>query len=79
MNKLSRQEQVLMATYEATINYSFLCPTIMSILEVFMLIYSIGTKELYGVYLWRYRCLPLQCRKLTRIRQVLPPLPLQEI
>ena len=56
MNKLSRQEQVLMATYEATINYSFLCPIIISILEVFMLIYSIGNKELYGVYLWRYRC-----------------------
>jgi len=56
LNKLSRQEQVLMGTYEATINNSFLCPIIMSILEVFMLIYSIGNKELYGVYLWRYRC-----------------------
>ncbi len=56
LNKLSRQERILMCTYEATIKISFVYPIIISILEIFMLIYTIGNAELYGEYLWRYRC-----------------------
>ncbi|MCR5311254.1 MAG: hypothetical protein K6E32_07575, partial [Lachnospiraceae bacterium] len=56
LNKLSRRERILMCTYEATIKISFVYPIIISILEIFMLIYTIGNTELYGEYLWRYRC-----------------------
>lgn len=56
LNKLSRQERILMCTYEATMKISFVYPIIISILEIFMLIYTVGNSELYGEYLWRYRC-----------------------
>ena len=55
-NRLSKKDRILMGTYETTIMISFLCPVIISVLEVFMLIYTIGNTHVYGEYLWRYRC-----------------------
>ena len=56
LNRLSRRERILMGTYEATMKISFVCPIIICVLEIFMLIYTIGNTEFYGEYLWRYRC-----------------------
>lgn len=44
-----------MGVYEGNINYSIICSIIIGILEIFMLIYSIGKEELYLGYIWRYR------------------------
>ncbi len=39
LNKLSKEDRILMGAYEATIKISFLCPIIIGILEIFMLVY----------------------------------------
>ncbi len=56
LNKLSKEDRILMGAYEATIKISFLCPIIIGILEIFMLVYTIGNEPVYGEYIWRYRC-----------------------
>ncbi len=56
-NEMSKKDRILMGTYSSTINISFVCPVIISILELFMLVYTITNAEIYtslGV-LWRYR------------------------
>ncbi len=55
-NEMNMKDRMLIATYNSTINISFLCPVIISILELFMLIYTITNAEFYREYLWRYRC-----------------------
>nr|MCR5094362.1 diguanylate cyclase [Lachnospiraceae bacterium] len=54
---MSKKDRIRMGTYQSTINISFVCPVIISILEAFMLIYTVFNESLYGEYLWRYRCL----------------------
>ena len=53
--EMTKKERILMGVYEGTINYSFVCPIIIGILEIFMLIYTIGKEELYLGLIWRYR------------------------
>ncbi len=53
---MSKKDRILMGTYDATIKISFVCPVIISILEILMLFYTIDNEQVYGVYLWKYRC-----------------------
>lgn len=57
-NEMNMKDRILMGTYNSTINISFVCPIIISILEILMLIYTITNAEAYRVkeVLWRYRC-----------------------
>ncbi len=55
-NEMNMKDRILMGTYNSTINISFLCPIIISILELFMLIYTVINAEAYREVLWRYRC-----------------------
>ncbi len=53
--EMNLKDRILMGTYILTINISFVCPIIISILEVFMLVYTVVHKQTYGEALWRYR------------------------
>ncbi len=50
-----RKEMIYMMTYGSSIEISFIYPVINSLIEVFMLVFSVINADLYGAYLWRYR------------------------
>ena len=48
-------DRVLASIYSSSFIYSIIVITVVAILEVFMLCYSVINKALYGAFLWTYR------------------------
>ena len=47
---------ILIGVYSSSMGISMTALTIVAILEVFMLVYSVVNAPMYGDYLWHYRC-----------------------
>ena len=54
-DKTARQNAILMGVYGSSMGISLTALTIVAVLEVFMLVYSVVNAPMYGGYLQQYR------------------------
>lgn len=52
----NRNDRILVSIYKSSIGLSLIALSVAAVLEIFMFSYTFINPDMYGPYLWRYRC-----------------------